>query len=212
MAKNLPTTRHQMNLLISLFDRTGNWSRPYLEAEWDIIQIDIQNGTDISTWAFKAPMLRHYQKIVILAAVPCTDFAVSGAKHFSKKDSNGETAISDALVDRTKEIIDWFNPFAWAVENPKSRIHKRHSWLGQKAKHVFNPCDFAGYSPYPDQDRYNKETCLFGKFNDPIPKRLEPLGKEYPGFTNLGGKSLETKNARSITPMGFAYAFYEANH
>ena len=76
----------------------------------------------------------------------------------------------------------------------------------------FNPCDFAGYSPNPDNDRYNKETWLFGRFNKLTVKRLEPFTKENPGWRDLGGKSERTKELRSITPMGFANAFYEANH
>ena len=31
------------DIVISLFDRTGNWSRPYLEAGYTVYQIDIQN-------------------------------------------------------------------------------------------------------------------------------------------------------------------------
>lgn len=206
-----------MNLLISLYDRTGNWSRPYREAGWNVKQIDIQWGNDIFKWNYKNTLgglhCLDYDKIIILAAQPCTDYAVSGAKHFAKKDIDGRTAESERMVAKTKEIIDYFKPYAWALENPKTRIHKLNEWIGQRPKYVFNPCDFAGYNPdNPEDDRYNKETWLFGKFNDPVKKRLEPLGKEYPGFKNFGGKSLETKNARSITPLGFAYGFYEANH
>lgn len=204
-----------MNLLISLFDRTGNWSRPYKKAGWKVIKIDIQNGTDILKWNYKkvAFYAANFNKIVVLAAQPCTDYAVSGAKHFKAKDEDGRTNDSQMLVYTTRDIIDHFKPYAWALENPKTRIHKLNEWIGQRPKYVFNPCDFAGYNPdNPEDDRYNKETWLFGKFNDPVKKRLEPLGKEYPGFKNLGGKSLETKNARSITPLGFAYAFYEQNH
>jgi len=43
-------------------------------------------------------------------------------------------------------------------------------------------------------------------------KRLEPFEKENPGWKNLGGKSERTKELRSVTPLGFSYAFYEANH
>jgi hypothetical protein len=202
-----------MNLLISLYDRTGNWSRPYEESGWDIIRIDIQCGSDILNWDYKIDSWgKMYKKIIVLAAQPCDMYALSGAKHFAAKDLDGRTEYHQKLVAKTKEIIDYFNPYAWALENPKTRIHKLNPWIGQRPKFVFNPCDFAGFSPNPDDDRYNKETWLFGKFNDPITNRLEPLGKEYPGFLNLGGKSLETKNARSITPLGFAYAFYDANH
>lgn len=197
------------NLLISLFDLTGNASRPYRENGWHVIQVDQQLGTDIMDWNYKGLAAR---KIVVIAMCPCTDYAVSGAKHFAKKDINGETEASQKIVSKTKEIIDYFNPFAWQLENPKTRIHKLNPWIGQRPKFVFSPCDFAGYDPNPDDSRYNKETWLFGKFNDPVKKRMEPFGKEYPGFRNLGGKSLATKNARSVTPLGFAYAFYEANH
>lgn len=201
-----------MNLLISLFDRTGNQSRPYREKDWWVKQIDIQNGTDILTWNYRNIHVDRFEKIGVIAAIPCTDYAVSGAKHFRAKDSDGRTAYSNMLVDKTLEIIDWSNPFFWQLENPKTRIHKIFPSLGQRPKYIFNPCDFAGYDPNPDDSRYNKETWLFGKFNDPVKKRMEPLQKDNPGWRNHGGKSLETKNARSITPLGFSYAFFEANH
>jgi hypothetical protein len=38
------------------------------------------------------------------------------------------------------------------------------------------------------------------------------LQKEFPGHVNLGGKSERTKELRSITPLGFAYAFYKFNN
>lgn len=206
------------NLLISLFDRTGNASRPYRESGYyDVIQIDSQLGTDILEWDYKSIKRNvwgdfNYRNIIIIAMTPCTDYATSGAKHFAKKDAEGITDYSQKLVSKTKEIIDYFNPFAWQLENPRTRIHKLNPWIGQRPKLIFNPCDFAGYDPNPDDSRYNKETWLFGKFNDPVMKRLEPFEKDSPIWKNYGGKSLETKNARSVTPLGFAYAFYEANH
>lgn len=198
------------NLCISLYDRTGNWSKPYELNGWEVVRVDIQNGIDILTWDYSN--LDTNCKIVILAAQPCDDYALSGAKHFAKKDIDGRTAYSQRCVEKTREIIHHFNPFAWAVENPKSRIHKLNPWLGQRPKYVFNPCDHAGFSDSIEADRYNKETWLFGKFNDPIRSYLPPLEKDYPGFKKLGGKSIETKNARSITPMGFSWAFYHANN
>jgi hypothetical protein len=40
------------NLLISLFDHSGNASRPYKEAGWKVIQVDIKNGIDILEWNY----------------------------------------------------------------------------------------------------------------------------------------------------------------
>jgi hypothetical protein len=151
----------------------------------------------------------------ILAAVPCTDFAISGARHFATKDADGTTAKSIALVYKTIEIIHHFNPAFWVIENPMSRIHKCVPELGS-VKFKFNPCDFAAYNfanGYTDldEDRYNKQTWLWGKFNEPVKKYLEPLEKDCPQWRKYGGKSLKTKNARSATPHGFAKAFFEAN-
>ena len=206
------------NLLISLFDYTGNASRPYKEAGWDVVQIDIKLGTDILTWnPIKA--LGLYNKPLpvtgIIAMIPCTDYALSGAKHFKKKDLDGRTAESQKLVERTRQIIQIFADYKalkfWQVENPMSRIHKLNSWLGNPVL-KFDPCDYAGYDPIPDNSRYNKKTWLWEDFNIPEKRRIEPITKDNPGWKNLGGKSERTKELRSITPLGFAYAFYEANH
>lgn len=191
-----------MKTIISLFDYSGTWVEPYRNHGYDIIQVDIKNGIDILTWNYK--WLKSWNVYGILSANPCTDYALSGARWFSQKD----ITYSNCLVDKTREIIEYFNPHFWVVENPMSRIHKIHTWLGD-IKFKFNPCDFAGYG-FPEE-RYNKQTWLWGKFNQPIKKRLEPLQKEFPGYTNLGGKSERTKELRSITPKGFSYAFYLAN-
>jgi len=36
-----------MLTLLSLFDYTGNWARPYADAGWSVFQIDIKLGIDI---------------------------------------------------------------------------------------------------------------------------------------------------------------------
>lgn len=196
-------------IIISLFDYTGNWSKPWRENGYDVIQIDIQKGIDILSWNYKE--INKDDVYGILASCPCTDFALSGAKHFARKDKDGSTEKSKSLVYKTLEIIEYFKPQFWVIENPMSRIHKLVPGLGE-IKYKFNPCDFAGYLEYDqDKERYNKMTWLWGNFKNPVKRRLEPLVKESPIFTRYGGKSLKTKNARSVTPLGFAIAFYEAN-
>lgn len=210
-----------MKWLISVFDFTGNASQPYVDSdEWDVTKIDIQNGIDF----LKFDYIREFNnrtsygtvpEVGIIAMVPCTHDALSGAKHFARKDKEGITKETDALVNRLKEMILFFDDMRvlrfWMVEQPKTRLHNRHPWL-KPIIQKFNPCDFAGYDPNPSDSRYNKETWLFGKFNKMHPEPMTPLTSENPGWKKLGGKSLKTKNARSITPLGFAYAFYFANN
>lgn len=208
------------NWLISVFDYTGNASRPYREAGWDVTQIDIQNGIDFLEFDFALEFYRRESinlelKVGIIAMVPCTHDAVCGSKHFKHKDENGITKETDVLVERLRTMIRYFEfhnvLLFWQVEQPKTRLHNRHPWL-KPITQKFNPTDFALYDPVPDNSRYNKETWLFGRFNKMTPKPLPAITKEYPGFRNLGGKSLKTKNLRSVSPLGFCYAFYEANH
>jgi hypothetical protein len=87
-----------------------------------------------------------------------------------------------------------------------------------KPDHIFDPCDYAGYSPTPEKDAYSKKTCLWGQFKMPEKKRVEPImyttknGKKGSYmWAKLGGKSEKTKELRSTTPMGFSYAFFEGN-
>ncbi len=204
-----------MNLLISLFDLTGNASRPYRENGWKVAQVDKQLGMDIFDFNPELIPIELIEKVGIIAMAPCTDYALSGAKHFKAKDKDGRTAMSQKLVERTRYIIDFFKSTGklnfWQIEQPMTRLHKLNPWIGE-VKLKFNPCDFAQYDIDPDNSRYNKQTWLFGEFNELTKQRMEPIHKESPIWSNYGGKSLKTKNARSITPLGFAYAFYHANH
>lgn len=96
-------------ILISLFDYTGNASRPFKEAGWKCMQIDKQLGIDIFEWDY----VRWWNEnrcsnVGIIAMIPCTDYALSGARHFAKKDADGTTNESQKLVQRTKDIITFF--------------------------------------------------------------------------------------------------------
>jgi len=144
-----------MKWLISLFDYTGNASRPYRENGWDVSQIDIQHGQDFLEWDYKSEFKKRiddfscFPEVGIICMMPCTDYAVSGAKHFKRKDEDGTTAKSQLLVERFREMLNFFIDLRvvrfWQLENPRTRIHTLNPWLG-KPLQKFNPCDFAGYS------------------------------------------------------------------
>lgn len=190
--------------VLSLFDLSGEWSKPWEEAGYNVIRFDIQSGQDIhdfsveyfnDNWDFG-------EVYAILAACPCTDFASSGARHFAGKDADGRTEISKALVMRTLETIEYFRPKIWALENPVGRI-ERLTGL-PKARLTFDPHHFG--------EDYTKKTILWGKFNADLPTaNVEPTAGSKM-HTQFGGKSQATKNARSVTPEGFAYSFFMANN
>lgn len=210
-------------LLIDLFDYTGNTAEPYRKAGWHVKQVDKKHGQDLLDWDFVAWFNQfcvdnHHHampQVGIIAMIPCTAYALSGNRHKKTPQRIPVFEESQKLCARVKQIIDFFDNIGildfWMVENPASDIHTHNPWLGE-VKQKFNPCDFAGYDPIPDNSRYNKQTWLWGKFRRMAIKRMEPFEKSSPIWKRFGGKSEKTKEARSITPLGFAYAFFEANN
>ena len=69
-----------MLTVLSLFDYTGTWSKPYRDANYDVRQVDIRNGDDVVMIEDLGYPVRG-----ILAAPPCTHFAASGARWWAEK-------------------------------------------------------------------------------------------------------------------------------
>lgn len=226
-----------MKTLLSLFDYTGNWAAPYEEAGWNVILWDIKHDPDmVSRFSdineanaefFYEHIFDNYGTVDgIIAAPPCTDFAVSGARHWKSKDESGITELSVEMVYQVLRIVDLCQPDFWALENPVGRLNKLMPELAEYGPWYFQPWWFG--------DPYTKRTGLWGEFNKPIKSNgigifksiedselceVEPVmfqGKDGKKgsymWAKLGGKSEKTKELRSTTPKGFARAFYNANH
>ncbi|MDR2893016.1 MAG: hypothetical protein LBV80_08030 [Deltaproteobacteria bacterium] len=135
-----------MRRILSLCDFSGTWSQPYVDAGYDVIRVDLQHGQDVR-------LLERMDNIHgILAAPPCTCFAVSGNR-WPRSDADMVEALS--VVDACIRLVVACKPKWWALENP---IGKLVRYLG-KPQMYFNPCDFG--------DPYTKKTCLWGSFTPP---------------------------------------------
>lgn len=184
-------TDNSGKIILDLCGGTGSWSRPYREAGYDVRLITLPDY-DVLTYE---PPENVYG---ILAAPPCTDFASSGARWFAEKDRDGRTLESMGVLIAVLEIIARSQPVFWALENPIGRIRK---WMHTPTL-TFDPCDYG--------DPYTKRTHLWGRFNIPEKTPVEPTeGSKM--WRCYGGKSERTKMIRSITPPGFAQAFFKAN-
>jgi hypothetical protein len=179
-----------MLTILSLCDFTGTWSQPYRDAGYDVRQVDIKHGQDVRLFEALPYPVRG-----ILAAPPCTDFAGSGARWWAEK---GEQALLDALavVDACMRIVMIHRPRWWVLENPVGRLR---DYLGEPHM-IFDPCDYG--------DPYTKKTLLWGEFRKPLKRRIEAT--EGSKMHKLP-PSEDRQALRSITPSGFAKAFFEAN-
>lgn len=190
--------------VLSLFDLTGEWSQPWRDAGYNVIQFDIQSGQDVFDFSVEY-FTENYDLTdvyCILAATPCTDFASSGAKHFLKKDADGRTEQSVELVNKAAATIEYFRPAVWALENPVGRLSNLTGL----------PEPRLSFQPHHFGDPYTKRTMIWGQFNAELPTANVHPSEGSKMHSQYGGSSIETKNARSETPEGFAYAFFMANN
>jgi len=214
--------------ILSLCDYSGNWPKPYADNGHSVTLVDPKHptglhvgndgitrfGGTVDDWS--AISTEPFD--IILAAPPCTHFASSGARWFTQKDADGRT---DEAVQMIRGIIAYVKrtkPSVFALENPVGRLAALVPEVG-KWRLIFDPCDYAGHANEPQKEAYTKRTCLWGWYNNDLPmSRVEPIYYHKGGkrgswmWANLGGKSERTKELRSMTPQGFARAFYMANH
>lgn len=177
-------------IILDLCSGTGAWSEPYKKAGYKVIRLDIKEGKDVRL--YKKPYRTAYG---VLAAPPCTNLAASGAHTWREK---GKSGLLEALsiVDACLRIIMINNPTFWALENPVGRLK---DYLGSPKMR---------FHPYMYGDPYTKLTCLWGDFKKPKQDYVEPTqGSMISQLPEKPGRS----TVRSITPAGFAKAFYKAN-
>lgn len=93
--------------------------------------------------------------------------------------------------------------------NPVGRLR---DWIGA-ADYGFHPNEFAGWLEGAEraEEAYTKKTMLWGDFNEPEKRPIDPvLGSKM--WSKYGGANGdEGKAQRSKTPEGFARAYFEAN-
>ncbi len=214
-------------IILDLCGGTGSWSKPYKEAGYDVKVISLPT-LDVSKWMLNKDtatltFVADYGNDVkiylpdvygIFAAPPCTMF--SRARTTAKTPRDFEKAMY--TVKACLDVIwktQYESPYTlkfWAMENPAGHLQR---FLG-KPPFKFHPYDFG--------DRHSKETYIWGLFNEPKKKpiklneaellasrnntrKLPPIPDDYIKDGHM--KAVQIR--RSITPQGFAKAFYEAN-
>lgn len=214
-------------VVISLFDYSGKWAQPWRDAGYSVIQHDIKTGSDLLTDAWIYDQIEEARRegvevYGVLAALPCTTFAGSGARWWAGRHDVespealaqvfGEKAISSGaksareynvmLYQATRDMIALANPTGFhALENPTGRI-ERATGLPEPTIR-FDPSNFG--------DPYTKKTGIYGSFRADLPTaNVDPVeGSKVQ--SKLRGYNALDKEARSDTPDGFAYAFFMAN-
>lgn len=176
-------------VIYDLCGGTGAWSKPYKDAGYDVRLVTLPQDVRTTGVPFEA--------YGVLAAPPCTHLAGSGARWWKQK---GEKALLEALsvADACLRFVALCNPTFWALENPVGRLVR---YYGPPVMY-FNPCDYG--------DPYTKKTAMWGNSNRPKVNPVKPVPQNKNPIWNMS-PGPERTDLRSITPPGFAKAFFEAN-
>lgn len=224
-------------IILDLCGGTGSWARPYKEAGYKVLTITLPEydirltQTNDRFIFFRGLEAVHMvdKKLVhgILAAPPCTMFSYARTKAKKPRDIKEGMECVRACLDIIWSCMEVQQPTAkktlplkwWALENPY------HGFLPKilgKPAFTFDPWEFG--------DEYQKRTALWGNFNEPVKTPIKMTAeakrkaKTNSHLHTLKFDSLKSKNIhpeyvgkfdrqtrRSITPQGFANAFFKAN-
>jgi hypothetical protein len=190
-------------IILDLCGGTGAWSKPYADNGYDVRVITLPEY-DIRTYELpKEPIYG------ILAAPPCTMFSIVRTTAKRPRDFREGLEIVEACERIIRAVMLQRKLKFWAMENPRGYLQQ---FIG-RPYFEFDPTEFG--------DRHNKRTQIWGYFKKPIKTQtyvktishaisnaaFEELPPDYIRDPNMRMDAIK----RSITPAGFAKAFYEAN-
>ena len=177
-----------MKNALDLFAGTNSWGK-VIEESHNVISLDITDYKgkhpkthicDILTWDYKIYPKNHFD--IITAGCPCVFYSIlqlawvdskNGRKKRCKKTGKlyvytkelyqKDLEYSDKLVKKTLEIIKYFKPRLWFIENPYSSKLKSRPFMKDLNFYVIDYCAY-GFD-------YKKPTIIFTNKKEFIPKR-----------------------------------------
>lgn len=178
-------------VILDLCSGSGAWSEPYKQAGYVVLRVDLP--TDVRLMPLPDVPVHG-----ILAAPPCTYFCRMRMCRGRPTDEQFREGLS--VVDACLRLVAMLRPSWWALENPQGYLSR---WLGPPAL-KFDPWEYG--------DPWTKRTWLWGQFSKPQPVLADRSSAPWILHKRGRGKGVSGADENnSLTPPGFALAFYEAN-
>ena len=199
-----------MPRMLELFAGTHSVSKVFSAAGWECVSLDncakFQPTivADVMQWDYKVFPPGHFD--YVHASPPCTEFS----RALTTRPRNLE--LGDLLVDKTLEILAYFRPRWWTIENPftgymKSRPNMQH------LKAFMRRVTYCMYSPEDDDAwAYRKDTSIWNNLSAWQPRTLctkacpcvwrEAHDGCHPRAAQRGpGRGVNAKNNRSQSQL-----------
>lgn len=152
--------------VLELFSGTGSVGKVCKEIGWESLSIDIDGRGDVTCdvleWDYKQYDNNYFD--VIWASPPCASFSILNNSNLGKvirgeiftKEIMEQNMLSkgDPLVLRTLEIIKYFNPHYWFMENPDTGRLKTRPYMKDVPYHIVDYCMYSNWG-------YRKRTRIW---------------------------------------------------
>ena len=146
--------------LLELFSGTGSVGTVAKEMGFEVVSLDLKNADincDIMNWDYTQYPVKHFD--MIWSSPPCTEY--------SRAKTTGIRKIDEAnkIVLKTIEIIKYFQPTVFFIENPQTGLLKSQSFMDEFSYVDVDYCMY-GFN-------YRKRTRLWNNLVHFTPKKCD---------------------------------------
>ena len=166
--------------VLELFSGTGSVGKCCKELGWDVVSVDMilpaDHKVDIMHFDYKQYPKDYFD--IVWASPPCTNYSqlkkcwygrkLKDGTIYSKERHQEDMNEADKLIYKTLEIIDYFNPHYWYLENPLSTLKDRDV-LKNRYYHIVDYCMYSDWG-------YKKRTCIWTNKKDWVGKLCDGSG------------------------------------
>ena len=164
--------------ILELFAGTGSVGKVAKELGHEVISLDRDMEADIKTdildWNYKTYEPNTFD--LIWASPPCTEYSIAKTTGIRKIEQANE------IVKRTLEIIEYFQPRYFIIENPQTGLLKKQVFMTDIP---FNDIDYCRYGL-----TYRKRTRLWNNISTWTPRPL--CNKDCEAMTEDNKRHKET--------------------
>lgn len=207
---------------LELFSGTGSVGKVCETLGWESISLDIDGRADINIsildWDYKKYPKDHFD--LIWASPPCASFSGLQNSNLGRM-RNGEIytlevmeremkTIGDPLVKTALEIIEYFNPTYWFMENPQTGRLKERPYMKELPYYDVDYCMYSDWG-------YRKRTRIWTNKKDWTNKLCDGKGtcgnmigrKHRANLGNIKGqKCVRSLDMRYRIPPDLIYSLF----
>ena len=156
--------------VLELFSGTGSVGKCCKSLGWEVVSVDMilpaDHQVDIMDFDYKQYKKNEFD--IVWASPPCTNYSklqdswigrMRKGEIYTREIQEKEMKEDDKLVLRTLEIINYFNPEYWFIENPAGSKMKDRPFMKDLPNYVVDYCMYSDWG-------YRKRTRIWTNKKD----------------------------------------------